>query len=245
MDRRGHCQVPRSARPASATASDGHVHGFAAGGGGRATGEARQRQPRAAGASGVHRRLGHAVVSRAAAAALLGARHRAHDEDRGGGPVRHQERAAARDRQGEVRAGRELPLSMGAAGMHPPGRPAAQAGDDEGEGHPLPDAGRACARGRADEPRLRQFPGRADRRRARAHGRARGQLPHGVRGQRPGDRRQERAGVPRRGASRRHVRARQRSEDDARGVAVRGRRRSWRVLPAATWPVCGNSRFPT
>jgi esterase/lipase len=37
-------------------------------------------------------------------AAVLGARH-PHDEDRGRGPVRNQERAATRDRQGQVRAG--------------------------------------------------------------------------------------------------------------------------------------------
>ncbi len=43
----------------------------------------------------------------------VGARHRPHDEDRGRGSVRHQERAAARDRQGQVRARREFPLSSG------------------------------------------------------------------------------------------------------------------------------------
>ena len=66
-------------------------------------------------------------------------------------------------------------------------------------------------RGRAHEPALRQFPGRADRRRARADGRAGGQLPHDLRRQRPRDRRQERARVLRRGDAGRDVGARQRA----------------------------------
>ena len=126
IDCRGR-QVSRSARPASEAASHGHVHGLAARGGGRATREAHERQPRAAGAARVHRRLGHAVVSRAASAAVRGTGHRAHDEDRGRGSVRHQERTAAGDRQGEVRARREFPLPVGAARMHPAGRPVARA----------------------------------------------------------------------------------------------------------------------
>ena len=111
--------------------TDGHVHGRAARRGARAAREARQGQPRAARAAGVHRRLGHAVVSRPAPAAVLRARRcGTRDEDRGGRSVRHQERAAARDREGQVRARRELPLSLGAARVPPPGRPPARDRDE-------------------------------------------------------------------------------------------------------------------
>ena len=81
--------------------------------------------------------------------------------------------------------------------------------------NPLPDARRACARRRIDEPSFRQFSRRKDRRRACPDGRARRQLSHGVRRQRSRNRGEECAGILRRADAGRDINSGQRAEDDA------------------------------
>ena len=147
--RGGRRQIPRNPRSASDLAPDGHVHGLATRGAARGTRASRQRQFDHARAPRLHRRLGHAVVSLHAPRAVCHSALAATDENRRGGPLRHQERAAARDRQGQVRARREFSLPMGSAGVPPSGRPVACDGDESRVAYPLPDAGGARARGRA------------------------------------------------------------------------------------------------
>src|SRR5205823_14999648 len=92
-----------------------NVHGRAAGGNACRARVACKRSTRAAGTAGVHRWLGNAMVSRVAAVALRATQRAQYDEGRRRGALRNQVRALARDRQSEVRARRELSLSVGSA----------------------------------------------------------------------------------------------------------------------------------